>query len=553
MKKVMILLSTLLFSVGAAAYEDDGSYEDGYFWAVVQQGNLRGPTIQLACEAFKASNAYKDLKVEGTKCYACRYGNFQSNGKCPFPKYPYETLPDHRTVAKYGCDSSICTWGPPQISCPAENYEVTLTQSFPGSVNQETGEVVEEDYGGTLTICANQPDGVCVFTTQYNGCVYKYRPFHSSTRVYCYPPEGDGKPNCYREFVARSTGEAGSTPIGDEDTSFFIEDEGPAPDEIIDADDPPADTVTETVTADSEETMADGTVVEQDGWSLVSLTGAGLAVQELIDVIAYTYSEGIKKTEDTTVTTTTHPDGSVTETQTTTTKYDKPDETTYTVNKDNGQINVTETPGYSGGSTTTTTDQYDSTGKKISSNTTKQQTGDTKGKNPEKDLACKENPNDPSCQGESGLYVETSVKFSGCEEQAYACEDDAVACAAFRLKLEQECRQLAEDQRQSEYMEEGLRNADEVVTDTLDDARHFMEGLNPDDFLPEFDSYEDALKVAPACPPPYPISTGIYQDTISFQPMCDFAQDYRPALLLIATIAAAFWFVRIASRTQINT
>jgi len=538
------------FAGSSFAYDDDGSYEDGYFWAIDGQGNLNGPTITRACEAFKASNAYFSLQVDGTTCRACRYGNFKSNGKCPFPKYPYETFPDTRTVSKYSClNAGYCTWGPPAISCPAADTEFTLTQSFDGELDPNTGDVVSTGEGNVLKVCGN---GTCVETVQYLGCEYKYRPIHESTRVYCYPPEGDGKASCYREFVAKSTGEAGSLPSEDEDTSFFIEDEPADSSQVVDADNPPADSVVESVTIDTVETMPDGTVVEQDGVSLVGLTGAGLFISELSDVFQYVYSEGITKTENTTLTTTTSPDGSVSVVEQRDVTYNKPDEQVYTLNKDTGQVTTSTTPGYSGGTSTTTTDSYDSTGKKISSNTTTQQTGDTSGENPEQDIKCKQNPNDPSCKSPGDVTYQTSVNFSGCDEQAYACEDDAVACAAFRLKLQQECRAQADDLRQSQYMEAGLINAQETVEGTLDSAQSFIEGLDTSQMVPALDGYEGALQIADSCPPPYAINTALYSEDISFQPVCDFSTDYRPVLLTIASFIALFSFLRIATRTQLD-
>lgn len=127
------------------------------------------------------------------------------------------------------------------------------------------------------------------------------------------------------------------------------------------------------------EVMPDGTTVESEGYVESETKNIGPNITEDTTKTVINRSNGITKTTTYTVTTTTNPDGSKSVHEETTVSYDQTDKEVIAVTKD-GYTTITNNPGYSGGSTTSKTTNYDSQGNNTGSNETTSYSGDESGK-----------------------------------------------------------------------------------------------------------------------------------------------------------------------------
>lgn len=383
---VAFFLGFLPVSAFATGFD---TWTEGYYWA--QNSGTpyakRGATPRLACE--NLFNLYYTGHVEisgpvATDTYKCDRYDTQGQWAGTWNVGKYADCPQ-------GSADPWCQNPFPPVECPAAGTEYKTF--FNETV--EDGSVVNVGSGNNV-----------------EGC--EVVPVWESTQ--CGTPEvPQAGLECLRIISYQYTGQEKTDGDAPEDVP-----ENRDPDvstwEPLSDGDQTQDTKTVVPLAETEETMPDGTVVTQTGYVETETKNLGANVTQGTETTVYLWSNGITKTVTVTETTTTNPDGSKSVVRTENVTYEQTDKELTVVDNGTGGLVVTNTPGYSGGRTTTTTTNYDTEGNSTGSSTVSQNdgtgSGDVAQDSFEDQGYCEQNPQALECEtvsvsGNKGIGTES--------------------------------------------------------------------------------------------------------------------------------------------------
>ena len=426
---LFVFLFFFFSSLNAQAFEDDGSWVDGKFYAVLASvSDGYGPTVSAACSDASHSQA---LVV---------------NDSGPEPMCGYYYLYDNRielfqavTLRQYNCGTSTsepkvrggCWTSPgPVNNCPDYGtVKFTLTP-----VNGEMHEL--ED--GTKTFIRKDAEGNTVVELggggSFEGCAYA-RPVTPEGQAFLeglpeqsYNCHGDGI--CFRREYMIATGEQVSEGTADSLRAYDTD----KTDAINEGNKDTRKDTTETVIEDPViVNNPDGSSSRTDKKTETTVKASGQVVTETTETVTITDSSGIAKTVTTTTNVVTLPDGSKTVTTDVNTAFSRGSTANYTIDKSTGNGTVSVTPGSSASSNTRTIETYDSEGNKTGSSSETTQQGEGEAKEDQAEDACKENPDEckeweaEEGDGKFDIQSETdekTIQLNKLQDQMTTIKDD---------------------------------------------------------------------------------------------------------------------------------
>ena len=409
---VVVFLFAFFTSSIALAFEDDGSWVDGKFYAVLGTNVTAGygPTVSAACS--DASHSSETLV-------------FNDSG--PEPMCGYYYLYDNRVelfqavqVTRYNCGTTTsepkvrggCWTSPsPVNNCPVQGEVKRVAIPINGKIDAD-GNFIGNDgsTGEDFNVHAPVENAGCKYVSVFT---YDFE-VNPDQRFGCVVDTDQ----CYVYVNYASTGEPVDPAQVDDVPNAHIEDDDAFSE----------DQAKENTQKDTTDLVVESPVVvnDPDGSSSVTekqtetmVKGDGQTITETTETVTLTDTDGIIKVVTTTVNTVTSADGSKTVTTDQTTSYTQTPVTNYTIDKSTGTTVITASGSSTGSSTTTTTDTFDSSGNQTgsSSQTTSEGAGDGEGEDQEEKGFCEENPNTPDCKEydgpvDGGQYTKGDLTFS---------------------------------------------------------------------------------------------------------------------------------------------
>lgn len=341
---LVVFLTGFFGASVVVAFEDDGTFSSGYYYAMKYSPYAAGPTVTEMC-----LQGGSTFGMSGGKCL--RHGSSEM---------PYNKLSCFSNIQWY------CTQEPAvPNNCPEQGTVRKVIRPINAEIftdGEGNDHIIPVDENGNTEINIG---GSGVF----EGCDF-YVPTGEEAQQLNLPDRRyrcAGEDYCYAIDFMVATGEA--APEGTENTGQSIEST------VADAlngetDDNRKNTEDVVVEEPVITTGADGSTTKLEKQTVTSVNGAGQKVTESTETVTITDTKGIQRVTTTTVNTVTFPDGSTEVTTDVMRSYTQTPVTTYTIDKSTGTTTVTATPASSSSGSSRTTETYDPDGNLTGSNTT---------------------------------------------------------------------------------------------------------------------------------------------------------------------------------------